>query len=94
LFVYSGIRTQAGVILSPPLLFSESPPPKRCQNALVTLLLPGTLIKRARATPPPGYSTQIAIFLDGDKSKGLVRSVQRTSGLDARIVSLAGAHPN
>ncbi|KAJ7267978.1 hypothetical protein C8J57DRAFT_1228587 [Mycena rebaudengoi] len=70
----------------------ESPPPKRCQNALVTLLLPGTLIKRARATPPPGYSTQIAIFLDGDKSKGLVRSVQRTSGLDARIVSLAGAH--
>ncbi|KAJ7261420.1 WD40-repeat-containing domain protein [Mycena rebaudengoi] len=52
----------------------------------------GTLVKRARATPPPGSQTQIAISSDGDKSKGLIRGVQRTSGLDAPIVSLAGAH--
>ncbi|KAJ7263841.1 hypothetical protein C8J57DRAFT_1512654 [Mycena rebaudengoi] len=42
--------------------------------------------------PPPGFSTQIAISSDGDQSKGFIRSVQRTSGLDAPIVSLASAH--
>ncbi|KAF5364063.1 hypothetical protein D9756_000169 [Leucocoprinus leucothites] len=51
----------------------------------------GTLIKRAKATPPP--SNQIAISSSGDeRSKGLIRSVQRTSNLDAPIVSLSGAH--
>ncbi|KAJ7509141.1 WD40-repeat-containing domain protein [Mycena galericulata] len=52
----------------------------------------GTLIKRAKATPPP--SNQIAISSDGDKSKGLIRTVQRTSNLEAPIISLAGAHSN
>ncbi|KAF8885740.1 WD40-repeat-containing domain protein [Infundibulicybe gibba] len=51
----------------------------------------GTLIKRARATPPP--SNQIAISSSNDeRQKGLIRTVQRTSSLEAPIVSLAGAH--
>ncbi|KAF9463086.1 WD40-repeat-containing domain protein [Collybia nuda] len=51
----------------------------------------GTLIKRAKATPPP--SNQIAISSSNDeRSKGLIRTVQRTSSLEAPIVSLAGAH--
>ncbi|KAJ7127631.1 U5 snRNP complex subunit [Mycena epipterygia] len=50
----------------------------------------GILIKRAKGSPPP--SNQIAISSDGDKSKGLIRTVQRTSNLEAPIISLAGAH--
>ncbi|KAF6761915.1 U5 snRNP complex subunit [Ephemerocybe angulata] len=51
----------------------------------------GALIKKARATPPP--STQIAISNSSDdRNKGLIRTVQRTSNLEAPIVSLAGAH--
>ncbi|CAE6440317.1 unnamed protein product [Rhizoctonia solani] len=50
------------------------------------------LMKRARGeTPPP--MTQIAISTGAsDREKALVRNVQRTSGLEAPIVSLAGAH--
>jgi Prp8 binding protein len=50
------------------------------------------LVKRARGeTPPP--MTQIAISAGAsDREKALVRNVQRTSGLEAPIVSLAGAH--
>ncbi|KAH7101694.1 WD40 repeat-like protein [Auriculariales sp. MPI-PUGE-AT-0066] len=51
----------------------------------------GTLIKRARASSPE-RNNQIAISSAGDNNKGLVRTVQRTSGLEAPIVSLAGAH--
>jgi Prp8 binding protein len=51
----------------------------------------GALIKKARATPPP--SSQIIISnANDDRNKGLIRTVQRTSNLDAPIVSLAGAH--
>ncbi|PPQ71590.1 hypothetical protein CVT26_010558 [Gymnopilus dilepis] len=51
----------------------------------------GAVIKRARATPPP--SNQIAISSGNDeRSKGLIRTVQRTSNLEAPIVSLADAH--
>ena len=51
----------------------------------------GILIKRARGSTPP--ETQIAISSAGDDSKkGLIRTVKRTSGLEAPIVSLAGAH--
>ncbi|PBK67092.1 WD40 repeat-like protein [Armillaria solidipes] len=51
----------------------------------------GTLVKRARAAPPP--SNQIAISSSNDeRSKGLIRTVKRTSSLEAPIVSLAGAH--
>ncbi|KAJ2917517.1 hypothetical protein MD484_g2897, partial [Candolleomyces efflorescens] len=51
----------------------------------------GALIKKARATPPP--SNQIIISSSNDdRNKGLVRTVQRTSNLEAPIVSLAGAH--
>ncbi|EAU82738.1 U5 snRNP complex subunit [Coprinopsis cinerea okayama7 len=60
---------------------SLSPPPS---NA-------GALIKKARATPPP--SNQIAISSTNDeRNKGLIRTVQRTSNLEAPIVSLSGAH--
>lgn len=51
----------------------------------------GALVKRAKATPPP--SNQIAISSTNDnRNKGLIRTVQRTSNLEAPIVSLAGAH--
>ncbi|KAH8106504.1 WD40 repeat-like protein [Phellopilus nigrolimitatus] len=50
----------------------------------------GVLVKRARGSTP---EMQIAISSAGDASKqGLVRTVKRTSGLEAPIVSLAGAH--
>ena len=51
----------------------------------------GTLIKRAKASPVP--SSQIVISSGNDeRSKGLIRSIQRTSNLEAPIVSLSGAH--
>jgi len=51
----------------------------------------GALVKRAKATPPP--SNQIAISSSNDdRNKGLIRTVQRTSNLEAPIISLAGAH--
>lgn len=53
--------------------------------------LGGTLIKRAKADAPP--SNQIAISSsNNERNKGLIRTVQRTSSLEAPIVSLAGAH--
>ncbi|KAL1716966.1 WD40-repeat-containing domain protein [Schizophyllum commune] len=52
----------------------------------------GALVKRARSNEP-GPTNQIAISSAGDDSKkGLIRTVQRTSNLEAPIVSLAGAH--
>ena len=50
----------------------------------------GVLIKRARG--PSTLSNQIAISSAGDDKKGLIRTVKRTSGLEAPIVSLQGAH--
>jgi Prp8 binding protein len=50
----------------------------------------GVLIKRARPETPP--SNQIAISSGDDGKKGLIRTVKRTSGLEAPIVSLTGAH--
>ncbi|EJD35707.1 WD40 repeat-like protein [Auricularia subglabra TFB-10046 SS5] len=50
----------------------------------------GALVKRARGSSPP--KNQIAISSAGEDSKGLIRTVQRTSGLEAPIVSLSGAH--
>lgn len=51
----------------------------------------GALIKRAKGDATP--TNQIAISSKGDdRSKGLIRTVPRTSGLEAPIVSLAGAH--
>ncbi|KAF8626711.1 hypothetical protein AX17_006478 [Amanita inopinata Kibby_2008] len=51
----------------------------------------GGLIKRAKSGTPP--TTQLAISSAGDeRSKGLIRSVQRTSNLEAPIISLSGAH--
>ncbi|KAF8318125.1 WD40 repeat-like protein [Clavulina sp. PMI_390] len=52
----------------------------------------GTLIlKRQRGETPP--QTQIAISSGRDeKSQGLIRTVQRTSNLEAPIISLSGAH--
>ncbi|EJU06670.1 WD40 repeat-like protein [Dacryopinax primogenitus] len=49
--------------------------------------------KRARqdSSGPPA-NNQIAISSGADAGKALVRSVKRTSSLDAPIVSLAGAH--
>lgn len=49
--------------------------------------------KRPRGNSPPSNTQQIAISSAGSNdSKALLRTVQRTSGLEAPIVSLAGAH--
>ncbi|TFK28996.1 WD40 repeat-like protein [Coprinopsis marcescibilis] len=62
---------------------SHSPPPSYGA---------GALIKKAKGTSPTP-SNQIVISSSGDdRSKGLIRSVPRTSNLEAPIVSLAGAH--
>ncbi|KIM52636.1 hypothetical protein SCLCIDRAFT_140740 [Scleroderma citrinum Foug A] len=51
----------------------------------------GTLIKRARSGSPP--SNELVISSSGDdRQKGLVRSIKRTSNLEAPIISLSGAH--
>ncbi|CAK5275041.1 unnamed protein product [Mycena citricolor] len=52
---------------------------------------PGALIKRSRASPVPENQIAISTGPDG-KGKSLMRAVQRTSNLEAPIVSLAGAH--
>ncbi|KZT60846.1 U5 snRNP complex subunit [Calocera cornea HHB12733] len=63
----------------------KSPPPSAATSGAVT--------KRTRLDgPPPPTNTQLAISSGSDASKALVRSVKRTSSLDAPIVSLAGAH--
>ncbi|TDL30025.1 WD40 repeat-like protein [Rickenella mellea] len=50
----------------------------------------GVLIKRARPSSP--QTNQIAISSNKDGNKSLIRTIKRTSGLEAPIVSLAGAH--
>lgn len=53
----------------------------------------GTLIKRARSSEPEANNQQLAISSSNDeRQKALVRSVKRTSNLDAPIVSRSGAH--
>jgi Prp8 binding protein len=53
----------------------------------------GTLIKRARSSEPEANSQQLVISSSNDeRQKALVRTVKRTSNLDAPIVSLSGAH--
>ncbi|KZT36669.1 WD40 repeat-like protein [Sistotremastrum suecicum HHB10207 ss-3] len=52
------------------------------------------LTKRAREDSPAGPQQQLIAISSGndDKQKGLIRTVKRTSSLEAPIVSLAGAH--
>ncbi|EIN11048.1 WD40 repeat-like protein [Punctularia strigosozonata HHB-11173 SS5] len=51
----------------------------------------GALVKRARGSPQP--ETQLAISSSNDaRQQALIRTVKRTSNLDAPIVSLSGAH--
>ncbi|KAE9408127.1 WD40 repeat-like protein [Gymnopus androsaceus JB14] len=66
---------------------SASPPPNTSSSG-------GALIKRSKnSNDGPSTSREIAISSNNDpRNKGLIRSVQRTSGLDAPIISLAGAH--
>jgi Prp8 binding protein len=53
----------------------------------------GTLIKRARSSEPEINNRQLAISSSNDeRQKALIRSVKRTSNLEAPIVSLSGAH--
>ena len=53
----------------------------------------GTLIKRARSSEPEANSQQLVISSSNDeRQKALVRTVKRTSNLDAPIVSLSGSH--
>ncbi|KAF9516833.1 hypothetical protein BS47DRAFT_1375873 [Hydnum rufescens UP504] len=50
----------------------------------------GILIKRQRGEAVP--STEIAISSGGNDRGQLIRTIQRTSGLEAPIISLSGAH--
>ncbi|KAI0921009.1 hypothetical protein AcV5_001260 [Taiwanofungus camphoratus] len=51
----------------------------------------GTLIKRTRSSTPP--TNQIAISSSNDeRQQALIRTVQRTSSLEAPIISLTGSH--
>ena len=54
----------------------------------------GALIKRARSSEPEANNQQqLAISSSNDeRQKALIRSVKRTSSLEAPIVSLSGAH--
>lgn len=53
----------------------------------------GSLIKRARSSEPEANNQQLAISSSNDeRQKALVRSVKRTSNLEAPIVSLSGSH--
>jgi Prp8 binding protein len=53
----------------------------------------GTLIKRARSSEPETNNQQLAISSSNDeRQKALIRSVKRTSNLEAPIISLSGAH--
>ena len=50
----------------------------------------GALVKKSRGSTP--LPTEIAISSGNDQNKSLIRSIQRTSGLEAPIISLTGAH--
>lgn len=53
----------------------------------------GSLIKRARSSEPEANDQQLAISSSNDeRQSALVRTVKRTSNLEAPIVSLSGAH--
>jgi Prp8 binding protein len=52
----------------------------------------GVLIKRARSSEPPA-TTQLVISSSNDeRQQALIRTVKRTSNLEAPIISLSGAH--
>ncbi|KAI6100208.1 WD40-repeat-containing domain protein [Pisolithus sp. B1] len=51
----------------------------------------GALVKRSRSDSPPRNEMVISTSGD-DRQKGLIRSVKRTSNLEAPIISLSGAH--
>ncbi|KZT29477.1 WD40 repeat-like protein [Neolentinus lepideus HHB14362 ss-1] len=51
----------------------------------------GALIKRARSNSPEGQTQQL-IISSSNHERGIVRSIKRTSNLEAPIVSLSGAH--
>jgi hypothetical protein len=54
----------------------------------------GTLIKRARSSEPEASNQQQLVISSSndERQKALIRSVKRTSNLEAPIVSLSGAH--
>lgn len=79
--------SHAYLVLSAMSKRSASPSPTSSSSG-------GALIKRAKSSSDgPSTSREIAISSNNDpRNKALIRSVQRTSGLDAPIISLAGAH--
>jgi len=60
---------------------SASPPPTQ-----------GTLIKRSRSSEPQNASQLIISSSGKEREQALIRTVKRTSNLEAPIVSLSGAH--
>ena len=60
---------------------SASPPPAQ-----------GTLIKRSRSSEPQNTAQLIISSSGKEREQALIRTVKRTSNLEAPIVSLSGAH--
>jgi len=52
----------------------------------------GAVVKRARSSTPSNEQQIVISASNNQREQGLVRTVQRTSGLEAPIVSLSGAH--
>ena len=52
----------------------------------------GTLIKRSRSSEPQNTSQLIISSSGKEREQALIRTVKRTSNLEAPIVSLSGAH--
>lgn len=52
----------------------------------------GTLIKRSRSSEPQNTAQLIISSSGKEREQALIRTVKRTSNLEAPIVSLSGAH--
>ncbi len=74
---------------------SSSPPSRSSFNMSKRGASPppsGALIKRARSGSP-APNTQIAISSsNNEREQGLIRTIKRTSSLEAPIISLSGSH--
>lgn len=52
----------------------------------------GVLIKRARSSAEPEEQQMIISQSNDERQQPLIRTVKRTSSLEAPIISLSGAH--
>ncbi|OCH94548.1 WD40 repeat-like protein [Obba rivulosa] len=52
----------------------------------------GALVKRARSSPEPATNQIVISSSNDERQQALIRTVKRTSSLEAPIISLSGAH--